>query len=295
MQNWVETWRHLPAHIDPVLFKLGSIELRWYGLCYFLAIFTSFLLSRWRIRKNESRLPQSQLEDYYFWVILGVVVGARLGYVIFYQWEYYSAHVLEIFLPIQFEGGIHFVGISGLSFHGGWIGSIFATWFFCRKHKIKFLEQLDLIIPTVPMGYMFGRLGNFLNGELWGRMTDAPLGMIFPNDSFQLTRHPSQLYEMLGEGLLLFLILWPLRNKNIFPGWMLCAYAFGYGLIRFRIEYFREPDAQLGLLSAGFSMGQWLCISMIGFSFVMGVILFFKNQSHLFIGKREMGNGKRDR
>ena len=123
---------------------------------------------------------------------------------------------------------------------------------------------------------MFGRLGNFLNGELWGRFTDSPIGMIFPNDSTQLTRHPSQLYEMLGEGLLLFLILWPIRNKKIFPGWIFCVYAFGYGLIRFGIEYFREPDSQLGLLGLGFSMGQWLCIAMIVSAVVLGFFLVIK-------------------
>ena len=278
MHSALEIWRHIPAHIHPVLLKLGSLELRWYGVCYFLSIFTAFLLCSWRIRHKESLLPHAKLEDYFFWVIFGVVIGARLGYVLFYQWEHYSTHLLEVFLPIQFEGagpffGAHFTGISGLSFHGGWIGSILATWFFCQKNKISFWEQIDFIVPAVPAGYMFGRLGNFLNGELWGRMTDAKIGMIFPSDPTQLIRHPSQLYEMMGEGFLLFLILWPLRNKKYFPGWTLCVYAMGYGAIRFGIEYFREPDAQLGLLGLGLSMGQWLCIGMVALGIVMGVIL----------------------
>ena len=273
MQHWLEIWRNLPAGIDPVLFKLGSLELRWYGLCYFFAIFVSFLLSSRRIRQNESLLKQAQLEDYYFWVIFGVVIGARTGYVVFYQWAYYSTHILEIFLPIQIDHGFHFTGISGLSFHGGWLGAIIATWLFCRKSKIKFWDQIDFIVPSVPAGYAFGRLGNFLNGELWGRFTDSPVGMIFPGDPTQLTRHPSQLYEMAGEGLLLFLILWPLRNKKFFPGWILCAYALGYGVIRFGIEYFREPDAQLGLLGLGLSMGQWLCLGMMVVAIVLALIL----------------------
>ncbi len=273
MQSWLEVWRHIPEHIYPVIFRIGSLELRWYGLCYFLAIFVSFLLSSWRIRHQEAKLNQAKLEDYYFWVIFGVVIGARLGYVIFYQWSYYSTRLPEIFLPVQFEGGIHFTGISGLSFHGGWIGSIVATWFFCRKNKISFWEQVDFIVPSVPAGYIFGRLGNFLNGELWGRMTNSWVGMIFPSDPSQLARHPSQLYEMAGEGFLLFLILWPLRNRKFFSGWMLCAYALGYGVIRFMVEYFREPDAQLGLLAGGFSMGQWLCISMMGIAVILAIIL----------------------
>ncbi len=280
----LEAWRHLPSHIDPVLLKIGSLELRWYGLCYFLAIFTSFLLCAWRIRRKETQLTRPKLEDYYFWVILGVVLGSRLGYVIFYQWSYYSAHLLEIFFPFQFEEGFHFTGISGLSFHGGLLGSIAATWFFCRKNKFSFWQQIDFVVPSVPAGYIFGRLGNFLNGELWGRMTDSPAGMIFPSDPMQLTRHPSQLYEMMGEGLLLFLILWPLRNKKFFPGWTLCAYAFGYGLIRFVVEFFREPDAQLGLLAGGFSMGQWLCIGMMILALILGITLSQslkrKGQSH---------------
>lgn len=273
MSSWLEVWRHIPAHIDPVLFKLGALEVRWYGLCYFLAIFVSFLLCSWRIRHRESQLTQAKLEDYFFWVILGVVIGARLGYVLFYQWAYYSSHLLEIFLPLQFDGGIRFTGISGLSFHGGWIGSILATWFFCRRHKIIFWNQIDLIVPAVPAGYMLGRLGNFLNGELWGRMTDSKIGMIFTADPLQLPRHPSQLYEMMGEGLLLFLILWPLRNKKIFPGWTLCAYALGYGLVRFFVEYYREPDAQIGLLGLGLSMGQWLCVGMVLIALGLGIIL----------------------
>lgn len=291
MNSWMEIWRHLPEKISPIFFKLGMVELRWYGLCYFLAILTSFLLISWRIRRKETALRQSQLEDYYFWVIFGVVIGARLGYVFFYQWAYYAEHPSEIFLPFRWENGFHFTGISGLSFHGGWIGSIMATWLFCRRNQIRFWDQLDLIVPSVPAGYMFGRLGNFLNGELWGRTTDSAIGMIFPQDLLQAVRHPSQLYEMLGEGLLLFLILWPLRNKKFFPGWLFCAYAFGYGIIRFCIEYFREPDAQLGLLNAGLSMGQWLCLSMVVFSFVLGSFLFWNGQSDN--GMRRAENGKR--
>lgn len=275
MENLISVWRQIPSHIDPVLFQLGSFEMRWYGLCYFLAIFVSFLICSWRIRRREIELSQAVLEDYYFWVILGVVIGARFGYVFFYQFDYYLKHPFEIILPFQFEGGFRFTGISGLSFHGGWLGSTLATWLFCRKHKIPFWRFIDFIVVSVPAGYVFGRLGNFLNGELWGRATDSAIGMIFPLDAFALARHPSQLYEMAGEGLLLFLILWPLRNKNYFPGWIFCAYAFGYGAVRFVIEYFREPDAQLGLLGFGMSMGQWLCVGMVSLSVTVGAGLFF--------------------
>lgn len=284
MAGFAAFWREIPSHIDPVLFHLGSFEIRWYGVCYFLAIFISFLLCAWRVKRKETNLTRALLEDYYFWVILGVVIGSRLGYVLFYQWSYYAAHPLEIILPFQFEGGLRFTGISGLSFHGGWLGSTLATWLFCRKHKIEFWKHIDFIVASVPAGYAFGRLGNFLNGELWGRATDSAIGMVFQTDVLKLTRHPSQLYEMAGEGLLIFLILWPLRNKNYFPGWIFCAYAFCYGAIRFAIEYFREPDEQLGLMGLGLSMGQWLCVGMMILGLGLGFILVqrskFRNQGH---------------
>lgn len=276
MESFTAFWRSIPYHIDPVFFRLGSFELRWYGICYFFAIFVSFLLCAWRVRKKETTLSLALLEDYYFWVILGVVIGSRLGYVFFYQWGYYSTHLLEIILPFQFDGGIRFTGISGLSFHGGWVGSTIATWLFCRKNKIEFWKHIDFIVASVPAGYAFGRLGNFLNGELWGRATNSAIGMVFPTDPLGLARHPSQLYEVAGEGLLIFLILWPLRNKNYFPGWIFCAYAFFYGAVRFAIEFFREPDEQLGLLSLGFSMGQWLCVGMTLIAACLAAIL---NQS----------------
>lgn len=270
----MDLWRDLPSHLSPVFFKIGALEVRWYGLCYFFAIFLSFLLCSWRIRRKEIALKQNHLEDYYFWVILGIVIGARLAYVIFYQWSYYAAQPLEIFLPLRFEkGSIEFTGISGLSFHGGWAGSILATVLFCRKHKLKAWEFLDFIVPSVPAGYFFGRLGNFLNGELYGRVTASKWAMIFPADPLQLPRHPSQLYEAFGEGIVIFLILWPLRNKKFFPGWIFCAYAFLYGAIRFLIEYTRAPDAQLGLLVLRLTMGQWLCVGMIAISIIFSVIL----------------------
>ncbi len=283
----MEFWQHIPFHISPIFLRFGVFELRWYGICYFFAVFVSFLLSSWRIRRAEYLLKQTFLEDYYFWVIWGVVIGARLGYVLFYQWHYYSTHLFEVFLPFEANHGFHFTGISGLSFHGGYAGSILATWLFCRKHKISFWEQIDFIVPSVPAGYILGRLGNFLNGELYGRITHFSWGMIFPTDSAQMLRHPSQIYESLGEGLLLFLILWPLRNQKFFPGWIFCAYMFGYGIIRFTIEFTREPDEQLGLLSLGLSMGQWLCVGMVGVALILAAILYlFFRRTHCVLQEK---------
>ncbi|MCX5840923.1 MAG: prolipoprotein diacylglyceryl transferase [Deltaproteobacteria bacterium] len=181
----------------------------------------------------------------------------------FYNLSYYLHHPLEIFLPFEFANGIRFVGISGMSYHGGAIGVLSASLIFCRRHQIDFWRFADLFIPAIPLGYTFGRIGNFINGELYGRATTVPWGMIFPADSLQLIRHPSQLYEALFEGLVLFAVLWMIRKKSPFDGFLLAFYVIGYGLVRFFIEFFREPDTQVGFVWASLSMGQVLCILMI--------------------------------
>jgi phosphatidylglycerol:prolipoprotein diacylglycerol transferase len=206
------------------------------------------------------------------WTILGLIVGARLGYVLFYNFSYYLSHPLEILLPFEFSGGIRFVGISGMSYHGGAIGVLLATLIFCRKRAISFWNILELFSPAVPLGYTFGRIGNFINGELYGRRTDVPWGMYFPLDSLHQLRHPSQLYEAFFEGLVLFAILWSIRRRSPFDGFLFAAYLFGYGFVRFFIEFFREPDVQLGLIFGGvFTMGQALCLLMMA----AGVLIYF--------------------
>jgi phosphatidylglycerol---prolipoprotein diacylglyceryl transferase len=192
-----------------------------------------------------------------------VILGGRLGYVLFYNLGYYLQHPLEIILPFEFSGGLHFVGISGMSYHGGAIAVMIATVIFCWKRGIDFWRFADLFGSAIPLGYTFGRLGNFINGELYGRATDVPWGMVFPLDPLHLLRHPSQLYEAFFEGIVLFAVLWVLRKRFSFTGALFALYVAGYGLIRFFIEFFREPDAQLGFVLGPFSMGQLLCLLMI--------------------------------
>jgi phosphatidylglycerol:prolipoprotein diacylglycerol transferase len=204
-------------------------------------------------------------------MILGLIVGARLGYVLFYNFSYYLRHPLEIILPISFSNSVTFTGISGMSYHGGLIGVIFATWLYVRKAKLDWWSIVDLYIPAIPLGYTFGRLGNFINGELYGRVTTSSIGMYFPLAPTKELRHPSQLYEAFFEGIFLFAILWSIRKIKMPNGAMLALYLIGYGTVRFFIEYFREPDAHIGFVFLSFSMGQILCSLMIA----AGIGLYF--------------------
>jgi phosphatidylglycerol:prolipoprotein diacylglycerol transferase len=263
MESFLESWRYLPFRISPNLLEIGSFQLRYYSLMYLVAFGVTYGLVRNRLRREGYPYTTEQVQDYFVGAIIGLILGARLGYVLFYNFSYYLRHPLEIFLPFEFANGIRFVGISGMSYHGGAIGVIVATALFCRSQGVRFWNWADLFAPAIPLGYTFGRIGNFINGELYGRATDVPWGMIFPLDPERLVRHPSQLYEALGEGILLFLLLWLIRRKSPYDGFLFGLYVIGYGTARFVIEYFREPDAQLGLFLGLFSMGQLLCLLMI--------------------------------
>ncbi len=256
-------WQNLPANIDPVILEIGSFKLQYYGLMYLVAVGVTFLLANYRI-KHERRwsLSGDQLQGLITAMIIGLVIGARLGYVVFYNPGYYLTHPLEIILPVSFGDGVRFTGISGMSYHGGLICTIIGAWWYIRKNNLLFREMADLMIPCIPIAYTFGRLGNFINGELWGRATTVPWGMYFPTGG-PVLRHPSQLYEAFGEGIVLFAILWPLRNKFNTPGTMLSLYLMGYGAIRFIIEFFRQPDEHLGFVWFSLSMGQLLCLAMM--------------------------------
>ncbi len=193
----------------------------------------------------------------------GLLIGGRFGYALFYNFGYYFQHPLEIILPFDFSNGIRFIGISGMSYHGGLIGVIIMSILFCRKRKIDFWKFADLFCPAIPLGYTFGRIGNFINGELYGRITTVPWGMYFPLDPTHSLRHPSQLYEAIFEGIVLFILLWLIRKKKMFDGFLIGIYICGYGFVRFIIEFFREPDSQLGFVLGPLSMGQVLCILMM--------------------------------
>ena len=279
MNEFWSWWQHLPASIDPVIFQIGSFRLQYYGLMYIVAFGITYFLVWYRI-KHEDRFEVSsdQLKDIMTYIILGLIIGARLGYVVFYNLPYYLKHPLEIILPFSFANGFHFTGISGMSYHGGLIGVVFAGWLYVRKSKLSPWDVIDLFVPAAPLGYTFGRLGNFINGELYGRVTESPIGMYFPLAPTKELRHPSQLYEGFFEGIFLFAVLWSIRKMKLPRGSMIALYLIGYGLVRFIIEFFREPDEHLGFVMLSFSMGQVLCAVMIAAGSLLYFYLWRKEQ-----------------
>ena len=241
--------------IDPIAIAIGPVAVRWYGLMYLIAFGLFFFLGRLRARRDAWRgVSYEVIDDMLFWGVLGVILGGRLGYVLFYKFGYYAAHPLEILSVWQ----------GGMSFHGGFLGVLIATWLVARKHKLHFLRLTDFIAPLIPCGLAAGRMGNFINGELWGRLApaDLPWGMLF-RDGGALPRHPSQLYQFALEGLLLFLIIWLYSRRERLIGAVSGAFLAGYGVLRFIAEYYREPDDFLGLLAWNLSMGQWLSAPMV--------------------------------
>lgn len=262
--NW---WQHLPSHLNPVIFSLGSFRLQYYGLMYLVGFGVTYFVALYRL-KTEDRwdfFSKEHLQGLLTAMIVGLIIGARLGYVVFYKPAYFASHPLEIIMPFEFRNGFRFTGISGMSYHGGLIGAFIGLFYYTRKFKLGIANGADLLAPGGALGYTFGRLGNFINGELWGRVTTAPIGMYFPHapDGGTLLRHPSQLYEAFGEGILLFIFLWLVRRRVRTPGAIFALYLVGYATARFIIEFFRQPDAHLGFIFWKFSMGQILCSLMI--------------------------------
>ena len=250
--------------MDPVLVSIGPITIYWYSTMYLVAFGVVYLLCRKKIKNNSfTKINLEQLEDLLSWCFIGLLIGARIGYVLFYNFEYYISNPLEIIIPFKYYGGNWvFTGIAGMSYHGGVIGVVSAIWLYSRKLKLHFFELSDFLTAAIPMGYFFGRIGNFINGELYGRVTEAPIGMYFPNAGDQSLRHPSQLYEALFEGIFLYYVI-NFFNKHKELGFNSGAYVVGYGFVRFFIEYFRQPDAHLGFIFFNLSMGQILCIVMM--------------------------------
>lgn len=241
--------------IDPIALQLGPLAVRWYGLTYLVAFILFLVLGRLRARQNVLKgWKPGDLDDLLLYGIFGVVLGGRLGYCLFYKPGYYLSNPLEIFYVWQ----------GGMSFHGGMLGVIFAMWLYARRTHRGLLAVLDFIGPLVPLGLASGRIGNFINAELPGRAADPslPWAMIFPTID-QIPRHPSQLYQFALEGVLLFIILWVYAQKPRALGRVSGLGLLGYGIFRFIAEFFREPDAFLGFLSFGMTMGQWLCVPMI--------------------------------
>ncbi len=238
--------------IDPIAFSIGPLAVRWYGLMYLAGFAAAWWLGRWRIGKGLSPVTREQFEGLMFLAVLGVILGGRLGYVLFYKPGYYASHPLEIFAVWQ----------GGMSFHGGLLGVILAMAWVAHRDRVDYLRLMDFIAPLVPLGIAAGRLGNFINGELYGRVTDLPWGMVF-RGAGEAPRHPSQLYQFGLEGLLLFAILWVYSAKPRPRGAISALFLTGYGVLRFIAEFGREPDAHLGFLALGLTMGQWLSLPMI--------------------------------
>lgn len=263
-------WQTIPCNINEIAFSLGFFQIRWYSLSYVFVILTIFFLLHWRIKKNEfpiqnisiKKISQNLL-DIGIFTFIGIILGARIGYAIFYEPSLLFSNISQLFNP--FENG-QLIGIYGLSFHGGLIGAVLAGFATVKFKKYPFLPFLNFVIPAFPLGYFWGRIGNFFNKELFGRITESSIGMNFSeNCQTKILNHPSQLYEALGEGLLIFFIIWPIRNHSFFKKYLFAIFLILYGIIRFIIEFFRQPEITFGWLT----MGQILCFAMI----TMGVIL----------------------
>ena len=243
---------------NPIAIQLGPVGIHWYGLTYLVAFGLFLWLATLRTRQPQfaqTGWSRRDVEDMLFWGVLGVVIGGRLGYVLFYKPGYYAANPLEALM----------VWKGGMAFHGGLLGVIVALALYARQRGRRFFEVMDLIAPCVPLGLASGRVGNFINGELWGRAADPslPWAMVFPQSGTAIARHPSQLYQVALEGVLLFSLLWLYARTPRALGMVSGAFLVGYGLLRFTAEFFREPDSFLGPLALGMSMGQWLCVPMV--------------------------------
>jgi len=287
-------YQNLPLHISPIAFTIGIFSIRWYALSYIVGFCVVYCLLKWRINNEPSIIsqisnfqfpiskhppaggPNSKLQisnlltDFLLMSFFAALVGGRIGYVLFYNLPYFLAHPMAIISP--YENG-NFTGIYGMSYHGGLIGALIGSYIFLRIKKINFWEWADFVIPAVPAGYFFGRVGNFLNGELYGRVTNSPLGMYFSADQTVL-RWPSQLIEVFLEGIVLFVILWAMRKKKMPKGSLFAIYLIGYGFFRILAEFFREPDPQIGFLINYFTLGQLLSLLMV----IVGTGLLLKKQ-----------------
>jgi phosphatidylglycerol:prolipoprotein diacylglycerol transferase len=240
--------------IDPVFIRIGPLAIRWYGLMYLLGFLAAFGLIGYLARRRNLPLDRDGVADLLFHGAVGVVAGGRLGYVLFYNAAWYLAHPLEIFAVWQ----------GGMSFHGGLLGVVVAALLFCRRRQLPVLLTGDILVTAATVGLGLGRLGNFINGELWGRPTDLPWGVVFPGAG-PLPRHPSQLYEAFLEGVLLLCLLLWLHRRRATHGVPFFIFFLGYGLSRLLVEFVRQPDAHLGFLWGGATMGQLLSVPMIAF------------------------------
>ncbi|MEE2996579.1 MAG: prolipoprotein diacylglyceryl transferase [Pseudomonadota bacterium] len=254
--------------IDPVLIEIGPFAIRWYALSYVAGILMAWRYMIWLSQRSPTGITREHVDDFVVWATLGIILGGRLGYVIFYKPGYYLQNPLEVLAVWQ----------GGMSFHGGLLGVIVAIWWFCHRRGYSWIAVGDVVACTAPVGLFLGRIANFINGELFGRVTDSSLGMIFPGGG-PLPRHPSQLYEAALEGLVLFLVLFWLARRPVYiakQGLLSGVFLAGYAIGRTAAEVFRQPDAHIGFLTIGTTMGQWLSMPL----FIAGVWLIVHSRRH---------------
>ena len=256
------------SQIDPIIFSIGPLAVRWYGMMYLLGFVGGYFAMCHVARFRNFGISKEQISDLLFYGVLGVVFGGRLGYTLFYNADYYLANPLQIF----------YVWEGGMSFHGGMLGVVTVLLLFSFKRKIPLLVIGDIVVVAVPIGLGLGRIGNFINAELWGRVTDQPWGVVFPGAGL-LPRHPSQLYEAVLEGALLFGIIYLLHRRKVGLGIPAFTFLLGYGFFRFLVEFVRQPDAHLGFLWGGATMGQLLSLPMILVG-AAGLIYLSKRMQH---------------
>lgn len=266
--------------IDPIIISIGPVALRWYGMMYLVAFIAAMFLANKASDKSNGVWTREQVSDLLFYGFLGVVLGGRIGYVLFYQFDYFLAEPLYLFK----------IWTGGMSFHGGLLGVITAVYIFAKKTNKSFLAVGDFVVPLVPIGLGMGRLGNFINAELWGRQTDVPWAMVFPTDALQLPRHPSQLYEFFLEGVVLFIVLYFVTRKPRSLGLASGTFLIGYGVFRSIIEFFREPDAHLGLYFSFISKGQILSVPMILAGILIIYIGYLSQEKLAISNTKKVGN-----
>ncbi len=248
-------------NIDPVFIRIGPLAFRWYGLMYALSFLSAIFIIRTAAIRKKVKISQEEISDLILYVAIGVILGGRFGYILFYNPGFYLENPSKMIAV--WEGG--------MSFHGGLIGVLIAGIFFCRRYRLSFYEVADIAMLSGPIGLGLGRIGNFINGELFGRETDVPWCMVFPQGG-DLCRHPSQLYQAGLEGVALFLILWTLSYRDLPRGMIFWTFFLFYGIFRFVVEFFRQPDPQLGLILGPFSMGQFLSLPM----FLIGAFMVWR-------------------
>lgn len=272
----MEFWQHIYTHFNPVAFEVFSFKVHWYGIMYISALLGALYTAQWIVKKDNLDISNDMLNSYFIYVEIGIILGARLGYFIFYDPNlvYYLTHPWQMFNPFNNEG--EFTGIRGMSYHGAIIGFIIASLIFVKRKGVSFFFLMDLVAISIPLAYTFGRIGNFLNQELYGRETSLSIGIYVDG----ILRHPSQLYEGFLEGIVLFLIIYFYRSYKKFEGELIAIYLIGYGVFRYLVEYVREPDIQLGFVCCDWmTMGQLLCISMI----LVGVSLYINSYKNFLV------------